>query len=53
MTDADIDITALLARWRAGDRDAQNALMNAVYPLLHELARLRLPVGRRSHAERH
>jgi RNA polymerase sigma factor (TIGR02999 family) len=42
MSDADIDITALLTRWRAGDRGAGNALMSAVYPLLHELARLRL-----------
>lgn len=38
----DTDITALLARWREGDRDAENALMTAVYPLLHELAQLRL-----------
>jgi RNA polymerase sigma factor (TIGR02999 family) len=36
------DITALLARWREGDRDAENALMTAVYPLLRELAQLRL-----------
>jgi RNA polymerase sigma factor (TIGR02999 family) len=40
--ETDIDITGLLARWRAGDRDAENSLMNAVYPLLRELARLRL-----------
>jgi RNA polymerase sigma factor (TIGR02999 family) len=38
----DTDITALLARWREGDRDAENALMTAVYPLLRELAQLRL-----------
>ncbi len=29
----ELDITALLARWREGDRDAENALMTAVvYP---------------------
>lgn len=38
----DLDITDLLARWRAGDREAENALMNAVYPLLRELAQMRL-----------
>lgn len=38
----DIDITALLSRWREGDREAENALMTAVYPLLRELAQLRL-----------
>ncbi len=37
-----VDITALLARWREGDRDAENALMTAVYPLLRELAQMRL-----------
>lgn len=42
MTDVDIDITALLARWRAGDREAENVLMTAVYPVLRELARQRL-----------
>lgn len=42
MSEVDIDITALLARWRAGDREAENALMKAVYPVLRELARLRL-----------
>lgn len=40
--DMNVDITDLLSRWRAGDRDAENALMNAVYPLLRELAQLRL-----------
>ncbi|WP_257386137.1 ECF-type sigma factor [Tahibacter caeni] len=42
MNGGDVDITALLARWRNGDRDAENALMNAVYPLLRELAQMRL-----------
>lgn len=37
-----VDITALLARWREGDRNAENALMTAVYPLLRELAQMRL-----------
>jgi RNA polymerase sigma factor (TIGR02999 family) len=38
----ELDITALLARWREGDREAENALMTAVYPLLRELAQMRL-----------
>jgi len=38
----ELDITALLSRWREGDRDAENALMTAVYPLLRELAQMRL-----------
>jgi RNA polymerase sigma factor (TIGR02999 family) len=37
-----VDITALLARWREGDRSAESALMNAVYPVLRSLARARL-----------
>jgi len=36
------DITALLASWRAGNRDAEAALMKAVYPALREIARARL-----------
>lgn len=42
MSSGDVDITALQARWRSGDREAENALMDAVYPLLRELAQLRL-----------
>ena len=42
MSNGDVDITALLTRWRSGDREAESALMNAVYPLLRELAQLRL-----------
>jgi RNA polymerase sigma factor (TIGR02999 family) len=36
------DITRLLVRWRAGEDGAADALMNAVYPVLRELARARL-----------
>lgn len=38
----DIDITALLARWREGDRAAGDALMQAVYPVMRALAQARL-----------
>jgi len=37
-----IAITELLARWRAGDREAENALMEAVYPVMREIAAHRL-----------
>ena len=36
------DITALLAKWREGDRAAESELMNAVYPVLRDLAQARL-----------
>jgi RNA polymerase sigma factor (TIGR02999 family) len=36
------DITALLARWREGDRDAESELLRAVYPALRDIARARL-----------
>ncbi|WP_386066747.1 ECF-type sigma factor [Tahibacter sp. UC22_41] len=43
MSDAtSIDITALLARWRNGDRDAEAALFREVYPALRDIARARL-----------
>lgn len=32
-------ITAMLARWRSGDRAAQQELLTAVYPVLRDLAR--------------
>jgi hypothetical protein len=35
-------ITQLLERWRTGETGAADALMNAVYPLLRELAQQRL-----------
>lgn len=38
-------ITDLLVRWREGSPDADAALMNAVYPVLRELARMRLNRG--------
>jgi RNA polymerase sigma factor (TIGR02999 family) len=33
------DITALLDRWKSGDRSVENELLNRVYPTLLELAR--------------
>lgn len=36
------DITALLARWRDGDRGAEAALFRQVYPALRDIARARL-----------
>lgn len=36
------DITALLGRWRDGDQEAGNALFDAIYPLLREVARKQL-----------
>jgi RNA polymerase sigma factor (TIGR02999 family) len=36
------DITGLLQRWRGGDREAENALVRVVYPVLRDLARARL-----------
>lgn len=35
-------ITQLLSQWRAGEAGAESALMDAVYPILHALARKRL-----------
>lgn len=39
MTAAPVEITALLARWKAGDRSVEAALLNEVYPMLRDLAR--------------
>lgn len=36
------DITALLSRWREGDREAESALLQQVYPALRDIARSRL-----------
>ena len=36
------DITALLAEWRSGDREAHDLLMRIVYPVLRDIARVRL-----------
>jgi len=36
------DITALLGRWRSGDRNAEADLMRVVYPIMRDLARARL-----------
>ena len=41
-TDSDNDITALLVRWRNGDRAAESALLQRVYPALRDIARSRL-----------
>jgi RNA polymerase sigma factor (TIGR02999 family) len=40
--DGNGEITQLLERWRAGDPKAESALMDAVYPVLHQLASKRL-----------
>jgi len=37
-----VDITALLARWQDGDHSADDELLRAVYPVLHEIAVARL-----------
>lgn len=37
-----ISITALLGRWRDGDREAEAALARAIYPVLHQAARANL-----------
>lgn len=37
-----VEITALLNEWRAGQADAEAALMRAVYPMLRDIARARL-----------
>lgn len=43
MTDATaMEITALLVRWRDGDREAESALLRRVYPALREIAHSRL-----------
>ena len=36
------EITALLGRWRQGDRAAEGELMRTVYPVLRDIARARL-----------
>jgi RNA polymerase sigma factor (TIGR02999 family) len=36
------DITGLLGRWRAGDREAEAQLMQLVYPVMRDLARARV-----------
>ncbi|UXI68558.1 ECF-type sigma factor [Tahibacter amnicola] len=46
MSTNDSPITELLSRWRAGATDAESRLMEAVYPVLRELARSRLHRGR-------
>jgi RNA polymerase sigma factor (TIGR02999 family) len=42
MADADDDITLLLKNWQRGDKQAETALVNRVYPLLRRLAMQRL-----------
>jgi RNA polymerase sigma factor (TIGR02999 family) len=36
------EITALLGRWRSGDRDAEAELMRLVYPVMRDIARMRV-----------
>lgn len=42
MTSTDADITILLERWRNGEKPAADALLQAVYPVLRDIARSRL-----------
>ncbi|MCQ4164081.1 ECF-type sigma factor [Tahibacter harae] len=42
MNSTDADITALLERWRNGEKPAEDALLRAVYPVLRDIARARL-----------
>lgn len=39
MGNKDLPITELLGRWNAGDRSVESDLVNAVYPVLREIAR--------------
>lgn len=36
------DVTVLLERWQAGDRAAEQELINAVYPVLRDIARVQI-----------
>lgn len=38
MPEMDANITALLARWREGDRSVEHDLANQLYPVLHRMA---------------
>lgn len=42
MNATDADITALLDRWRNGEKPAEASLLQAVYPALRDIARARL-----------
>ena len=44
------DVTELLQRWRAGDRDAENELFVSVLPKLRRLARCLLKGERKGHS---
>jgi RNA polymerase sigma factor (TIGR02999 family) len=39
------DITLMLQRWQGGDKEAETALLQAIYPLLHAIAARRLRGG--------
>jgi len=39
------ELTQLLTRWRAGDRDAERAVIEEIYPLLRALAHKQLAAG--------
>lgn len=38
MSEAHSDITGLLERWKSGDKSIEDALFNAVYPVLRDIA---------------
>lgn len=42
------DLTALLNRWAAGDREAEEEVVERIYPVLHRLAARQLLVARRT-----
>ncbi len=41
----DADITALLSAWQQGEPEAENRLLEAIYPQLRKIAAGRLPAG--------
>lgn len=48
MSDQDPSITALLGRWRSGDRVAEEALARHIYPMMRQIAQSQI----RNHNER-
>lgn len=42
MSEAAVQVTALLSRWREGDREARESLLEAVYPALRAMAQKQL-----------
>lgn len=40
------DVTQLLERWQSGDKSAENELFNAIYPVIHRMARSQISGAR-------